>query len=95
MDNFMPLCFLEFRNLIASFKHHYANRGYIDNILLLKPKSCYDYIQDGCFLEQMLNQKVFFFDMLVDGVAKGVNPIKQMQLGGDSENLWIMFPIMS
>jgi hypothetical protein len=91
----MPLCSLEFRNLIASFKHHSTNRGYIDNILLLKPKSCYAYIKDGYFLEQMLNQKVFFFNMLVDGVAKGVNLVKQMQLGGDSENLWIMFHIMS
>jgi hypothetical protein len=43
----------------------------------------------------MLNQKVFFFNMLVDGVAKGVNPVKQMQLGDDSENLWILFHIMS
>jgi hypothetical protein len=31
----------------------------------------------------MLNQKVFFFKMLVDGVAKGVNLVKQIQLGGD------------
>jgi hypothetical protein len=43
----------------------------------------------------MLNQKVFFFKMLVDGVAKGVNLVKQMQLGGDLENPWIMFDIMS
>jgi hypothetical protein len=35
----------------------------------------------------MLNQKVFFFKMSVDGVAKGVNPIKQIQLGGDLEIL--------
>jgi hypothetical protein len=31
-------------------------------------------------------KKFFFFKMLVDGVAKGVNPVKQMQLGGDLEN---------
>jgi hypothetical protein len=55
----------------------------IENIILLKSNSCYYYIQNNCFFEQLLNQKVFFFKMLVDGVAKGVNPIKQIQLGGD------------
>ncbi len=85
-------------NFVISL-HHSNTILPIEDILItffcLKPKSCYDYIQDGYFLEQMLNQKVFFFNMLVDGVAKGVNPVKQMQLGDDSENLWILFHIMS
>jgi hypothetical protein len=95
MDNFISLRFLEFRNFIASFKHHSTNRGYIANIILLKSKSYYYYIHDNCFFEQMLDQKVFFFKMLVHGVAKGVNPVKQIQLGDDLKNPWIMFDIMS
>jgi hypothetical protein len=46
--------------LVAAFKHH-ASRGYIDNILELKSKSHYDYIQEHCFLGQVVGQKVFHF----------------------------------
>jgi hypothetical protein len=49
MDKFMPLCFPNICNLIASFKPHPPKRGYIDNILLLQFKSHYDYIQDKFF----------------------------------------------
>ncbi len=40
-------------NLVASFKCHLGG-GYIDNILELKSKSCYDYIQECGFLGQVL-----------------------------------------
>jgi len=49
MNKFMPLCFPNICNLIASFKPHPPNKSYIDNILLLKSKSHYNYIQDNCF----------------------------------------------
>ncbi len=58
MDNFMPLCFPNICNFIALFKRRLINNGYIDNIILLKSKSCYNYIKDNCFLGQFSNQNV-------------------------------------
>jgi hypothetical protein len=55
----------------------------MDNILLLKLKSHYDYIQDSCFLRQMVGQKVFLFKMLFYGLASGVDLVRCMQPGGD------------
>ncbi len=56
-DKLQPLCFPNIWNLIASFKHSASIRGPMDNILFLKLKSPYDYIQDNCFLGQMVRQK--------------------------------------
>ncbi len=50
----------EHSNLIASFKHCLWAWDYIDNILLLKSTSLYDYIQNGCFLGQSCRQNVCF-----------------------------------
>jgi hypothetical protein len=46
---FIPLCFPNICNLIASVKHCLGNSGSIDYILKLKALSGYDYIQDNCF----------------------------------------------
>jgi len=81
-----PLCCPDIHNFIASFKHHFFNRGYIDNILLLKSKSHYDYIKDDCFLDICQ-----IFKMCIDGVASGVTLVKKMQPSGDLENVWIIF----
>ncbi len=77
--------------LTMLFMHHPINRGYIDNIFLFKSKNRYNYTQDNCFLRQFSNQKVFLFKMSIDGVANSVDLVRQMQLGGDLENAWIMF----
>jgi hypothetical protein len=45
----------------------------MDIILLLKSKSPYDYIQDNCFLRQMVGQKVFLFKMSLYGPTCGVD----------------------
>jgi hypothetical protein len=58
MDNFMPLCFPNICNFIALFKHCPINNRYIDNIILLKSKSCYNSIQDNYFFGQFSNQNV-------------------------------------
>ncbi len=39
VDKFTTLCSPNVRNLVALFKHHSNNKGYIDNILVLKFKS--------------------------------------------------------
>ncbi len=39
MDKFTTLCFPNVRNLMALFKHHLDNKGYIDNFLALKFKN--------------------------------------------------------
>lgn len=49
MDKFIPLKSSNIFNFITSFKHYPTNRGYIDNILLLKFRSHYNYIQYNCF----------------------------------------------
>ncbi len=54
-------CFPNICNLIASFKYCPANRRYRDNLLLLKYKSHYDYIQNNSFPKQSLDWKVFLF----------------------------------
>jgi hypothetical protein len=46
-------------NFVASFKHHLGG-GHIDNIFELKSKSHYDYIQECCFLRQVLGQMCSF-----------------------------------
>jgi hypothetical protein len=53
MDNFFPLYSPNIPNVITLFKHCPINRGYIDNILLLKFKNHCEYIQNSCFLRQM------------------------------------------
>jgi hypothetical protein len=63
----------------------------MDNMLLLKSKSPYDYIQDSCFPRQMARQKVFLFKMSFYGPISGVDLVRCMQPGGDLQNCWLMF----
>ncbi len=58
-------------NLVTSFKHHLGG-GYIDNILELKSKSHYHFIQECCFLGQIFGCKVFIFKMSINRVGSGV-----------------------
>jgi hypothetical protein len=74
---FLVLSSLNVWNLVASFKHHY-NGGYIDNILELKSKNRYDYIEECCFLGQISSQKVFLFKMSIDGVKNEMGFIAWM-----------------
>jgi hypothetical protein len=55
----------------------------MDNILFLKSKSPYDYIQDSCFPRQMVGQKVFLFKMSFYGPTNGFDLVRHMQPGGD------------
>jgi hypothetical protein len=86
MDKFQPLCSPNIRNFIVSFKHSASTRGPMDNTLLLKSMSPYDYIQDSCFLGQMARQKVFMFKMSFYGPTSGVDLVRCMQPGGDLQN---------
>ncbi len=63
----------------------------MDNILFLKSKNPYDYIQNSCFLKQMIGQKVFLFKMSLYGLICGVDLMRYMQLGGDLQNCRLMF----
>ncbi len=49
MNNFLNLYWHNVHNLIASLKHYLGNHEYIDNILALKAKNPYDYMQDSYF----------------------------------------------
>ncbi len=89
-DKFCEINSPNIHNLVASFKHHLGG-GYIDSILELKSKSQYDYIQEYCFLGQVLGQKVFIFKMSINGVGSGVNLVTQMLPSRDLQNAWIMF----
>jgi hypothetical protein len=60
MDKFQPFYSPNIRNFIASFKHNAGTKSPMDNILFLKLKNPYDYIQDSCFLGQMAGQKMFY-----------------------------------
>jgi hypothetical protein len=63
--------------------------GYVDNILELKSKSHYDYIQKCYLLRQVLGQKVFAFKMSINGVGSGVSLVTQMQPIGDFKRFMV------
>jgi hypothetical protein len=63
----------------------------MDNVLPLKSKNPCDYIQDSCFLRQMVGQKVLLFKMSLYGLICGVDLVRCMQPGGDLQNCWLMF----
>ncbi len=94
MEKFQPLCSFNIQNLIASFKHNASTRSPVDNILFLKSKSPYDYIQDNCFHGQMVGQKMFLFKMSLYGLASWVDLVKCMQPSGDLQNCWLMFDLV-
>jgi hypothetical protein len=50
----------------------------MDNIFFLKLKNPYDYIQDSCFLGQMVGQKVFLFKISLHGSTNGVDLVRCM-----------------
>jgi hypothetical protein len=78
MDKFQPLCSPNIRNLIASIKHSAGTQGPMDNIFFLKLKNLYDYIQNSCFLKQMVGRKVFLFKMLLYGPTSEVDLVRHM-----------------
>jgi hypothetical protein len=57
MDKFMTLCYPNVRNLVALFKHHLDNKGYIDNILALTFKSVMITFKIIIFLDKCLQKK--------------------------------------
>ncbi len=67
-NKFIVLSSSHVRNLVALFKN-YLSGGYINNILELKSKSHYNFIQECYFLGQIFSQKVFFFKMSVMGLG--------------------------
>ncbi len=89
-DKFCELNFPNICNLVVSCKHH-SRGGYINNILELKSKNRYDYIQKCYFLGQIVRQKVFIFKMSINGVKNGISFITQMQPKWDLQNAQIMF----
>jgi hypothetical protein len=66
---FVPLCSLGISDLITSLKHRLNNSTFINCILKLEALSSYDYIQDSCFPNQQVRQKVYLFKIFVNGVA--------------------------
>ncbi len=64
--------------------------GYIDNILKLKRRNKYDYIQESVFHGQG-SPKVYLFKMSTFRLVSGVDLVKQMQPRGDLANTWIVF----
>jgi hypothetical protein len=75
---------------IKSLKNVTKKNGYINNILELKRRLCYNYVQDNVSLGQGV-PKVYLFKMSTHGLASGVDIVMHMQLGRDLENAWIMF----
>jgi len=90
MDKFSILSLLNVCYTISNFHNVFRKHGYIDNILELKRKNKYDYIQENVFLGQG-SFKVYFFKMSTFRPTSGVDLVRQTQLGGDLVNAWIMF----
>jgi hypothetical protein len=62
--------------LIVSLKHHPSNSRFIDYILKLKALFGYNYIQDNCFLGQLVGHKVYLFKMSVNGSMFGFDLVR-------------------
>ena len=89
MDRFRILSSPNIRNAISTFRPT-ANGGPLDNIIKLKLKSPYAYIQDSVFPGQG-KEKIYLFKMSEEGPGSGVDLVKRMQPGGDLQNSWLMF----
>ncbi len=89
-DKFSMLSSPNIHHNIKSFNNVTKWNGYIDSILELKRRIRYDYIQDNVFLDKGVS-KVYLFKMSTHWPTSGVDIIVRMQLGGDFENVWIMF----
>jgi hypothetical protein len=76
-EKIIVLSSLNVCNLVAYFKHR-PSGGYSHNILELKSRSHYDFIQECCFQGQISSQKAFFSKMFVDGVGSGVGLVARM-----------------
>ena len=79
------------KNDVNSFK--YIQRyGIMDGNTLFKGCSNQMYVQENMFLGQGSNSdKVFVFKMSEVGLGSDVDLVKQMQLGGDLQDTWMMF----
>jgi hypothetical protein len=79
------------KNNVTTFR--YLRRFEImDSITKLRGCSNWPYVQKNMFPGQASNSdKVFFFKMSEVGPGSDVDLIRQMQLGGDLQNTWIMF----
>ena len=79
------------KNDVTSFK--FIRRfGVMDGIATLRGCSHWAYEQENKFLGQGSDSdKVFVFKMSEVGPGSGVHLVKQMQLGGDLQDVWIMF----
>ena len=66
--------------------------GGMDSITMLKGYSNWPYVQKNMFPSQGSNSnKVFIFKMSEIGPGIGMNLVRRIQLGGDLEDVWIMF----
>ena len=90
MDKFSGLTSPNVRNQVHALRFASGSRGFIDNIIELKRRSLYDYIQDSSFPGQG-SSKAYLFKMSTAGGGSGVDLVKRMQPGGDLGGAWIMF----
>jgi hypothetical protein len=67
-EKFIELNSSNVYNLVSMFKPH-SGGSYTNNILQLKSKNRYNYIQECCFPSRIFGQKVFLFKMLIDWVG--------------------------
>jgi hypothetical protein len=64
----------------------------MDSITILRGCSNWPYVQKNMFPSQGSNSdKVFLFKMSEVGPCSGVDLVKQMHLGGNLHDAWIMF----
>jgi hypothetical protein len=79
------------KNNVTTFR--YLQRfGVMDSITILRGCSNWPYVQKNMFPSQGSNSdKVFLFKMSEVGPCSGVDLVKQMHLGGNLHDAWIMF----
>lgn len=91
MDKFNTLASQNCRNFISGSKHIVCNgMNTMDSIMVLKDHSEFKYIHDSKFPKQS-KDTMFVFKMFVYLPGSDVDFVKQVQVGGNFENPWIMF----
>ena len=79
------------KNEVTSFRYKWRY-GIMDGITILRGCSNWPYIQENMLPGQGSNfDKVFVFKMSEVGPSSGLDLVKQMQLGGDLQDAWMMF----
>jgi hypothetical protein len=91
MDKVSTFASLNCRNFVCGSKRFlHSGMRTMDSIMALKDHFAFKFVHGSRLLRQS-KDKAFVFKMFIDLLGSDMELVKKMQVGGDMENLWIMF----